>query len=124
MVEHIQPNLIFPQQDDVVIPIEIKFTERKGLIDRKFRDEVIDEIYDTIFTSLKVSSFGMAFKNNYEIISFNLIYEKNNEFIFSLIYEKLLLLRETEPKFNFRISGIPTSWLMLFSNIVKKIDIK
>lgn len=124
MVEHIQPNLIFPQQDDVVIPIEIKFTERKGLIDRKFRDEVIDEIYDTIFTSLKVSSFGMAFKNNYEIISFNLIYEKNNEFIFSLIYEKLLLLRETEPKFNFRISGIPTSWLMLFSNIVKKIDVK
>ena len=85
MVEHIQPNLIFPQQDDVVIPIEIKFTERKGLIDRKFRDEVIDEIYDTIFTSLKVSSFGMAFKNNYEIISFNLIYEKNNEFIFSFI---------------------------------------
>ena len=124
MVEHIQPNLMFPQQDDVVIPIEIKFTERKGLIDRKFRDEVIDEIYDTIFTSLKVSSFGMAFKNNYEIISFNLIYEKNNEFIFSLIYEKLLLLRETEPKFNFRISGIPTSWLMLFSNIVKKIDVK
>ena len=100
-----QPNLIFPKPNDEIIPIEISFTDKKGIKDKKFRDEVIDDIYDMLFKSLKMTSFGMAFKNNTEVISFNLIKGEEDNTVFTFIYEKLMLLKETEPNFRFKISG-------------------
>ena len=98
-------NLITPKQNDKILDVEISFTDKRGITDKEFRDEVIDEIYDIIFTELELTSLGIQFKDNREIITFKMIEEENDAFAFSMIYEQLLLLSDTEKNFKFELKG-------------------
>ena len=57
-------NLITPKQNDKILDVEISFTDKRGITDKEFRDEVIDEVYDIIFTELELTSLGIQFKVN------------------------------------------------------------
>ena len=113
-------NLITPKQNDKILDVEISFTDKRGITDKEFRDEVIDEVYDIIFTELELTSLGIQFKDNREIITFKMIEEENDAFAFSMIYEQLLLLSDTEKNFKFELKGIPLKWTKLIKKIFSK----
>ena len=114
--------LITPKQNDKILDVEISFTDKRGISDKEFRDEVIDEIYDIIFRELELTSLGIQFKDNREIITFKMIEEENDAYAFSMIYEQLLLLSDTEKKFKFELKGIPLEWTKLIKKIFSKYD--
>ena len=103
-------NLITPKQNDKILDVEISFTDKRGITDKEFRDEVIDEVYDIIFRELELTSLGIQFKENREIITFKMIEEENDAYAFSMIYEQLRLLSDTEKNFKFELKGIPLKW--------------
>ena len=113
-------NLITPKQNDKILDVEISFTDKRGITDKEFRDEVIDEVYDIIFTELELTSLGIQFKENREIITFKMIEEENDAFAFSMIYEQLLLLSDTEKNFKFELKGIPLKWTKLIKKMFGK----
>ena len=110
-----------PQKNDKTIDVEIIFTDKRGIKDKDFRDQVVDDIYDLIFRELELTSLGIHFEDGQEVISFKMIEEKNDPITFSFIYEQLCLLAETEPNFKWQIKGIPLKWLMLIQNTFKQI---
>lgn len=112
--------LITPKQNDKILDVEISFTDKRGISDKEFRDEVIDEVYDIIFTELELTSLGIKFKDNREIITFKMIEEENDAYAFSMIYEQLLLLSDTEKNFKFELKGIPLEWTKLIKKIFSK----
>ena len=113
-------NLITPKQNDKILDVEISFTDKRGISDKEFRDEVIDEVYDIIFRELELTSLGIQFKDNKEIITFKMIEEENDAFAFSMIYEQLLLLSDTEKNFKFELKGIPFEWTKLIKKMFNK----
>lgn len=113
-------NLITPKQNDKILDVEISFTDKRGISDKEFRDEVIDEVYDIIFRELELTALGIQFKDNREIITFKMIEEENDAYAFSMIYEQLLLLSDTEKNFKFSIKGIPLEWTKLIKKIFSK----
>ena len=113
-------NLITPKQNDKILDVEISFTDKRGISDKEFRDEVIDEVYDIIFRELELTSLGIQFKDNKEIITFKMIEEENDAFAFSMIYEQLLLLSDTEKNFKWGIKGIPFEWTKLIKKMFNK----
>ena len=113
-------NLITPKQNDKILDVEISFTDKRGITDKEFRDEVIDEVYDIIFTELELTALGIQFKDNREIITFKMIEEENDAFAFSMIYEQLLLLSDTEKNFKFELKGIPPKWTKLIKKMFSK----
>ena len=113
-------NLITPKQNDKILDVEISFTDKRGITDKEFRDEVIDEVYDIIFTELELTSLGIQFKDNREIITFKMIEEENDAYAFSMIYEQLLLLSDTEKNFKFELKGIPLKWPKLIKKMFSK----
>ena len=113
-------NLITPKQNDKILDVEISFTDKRGINDKEFRDEVIDEVYDIIFTELELTALGIRFKENKEIITFKMIEEENDAFAFSMIYEQLLLLSDTEKNFRWEIKGIPIEWTKLIKKMFSK----
>ena len=113
-------NLITPKQNDKILDVEISFTDKRGISDKEFRDEVIDEVYDIIFRELELTSLGIQFKDNREIITFKMIEEENDAFAFSMIYEQLLLLSDTEKNFRWEIKGIPFEWTKLIKKMFSK----
>ena len=113
-------NLITPQLNDKTLDVEISFTDKRGIKDKDFRDQVVDEIYDIIFRELELTSFGIKFNNNRETISFKMVEEKNDPLSFSMIYEQLCLLADTEPNFTFSIKGIPFEWTQLIKKMFDK----
>ena len=112
--------LITPKQNDKILDVEISFTDKRGIGDKEFRDEVIDEVYDIIFRELELTSLGIQFKENREIITFKMIEEENDAFAFSMIYEQLLLLSDTEKNFKFELKGIPLEWTKLIKKMFNK----
>lgn len=112
--------LITPKQNDKILDVEISFTDKRGISDKEFRDEVIDEVYDIIFRELELTSLGIQFKDNREIITFKMIEEENDAFAFSMIYEQLLLLSDTEKNFKFELKGIPFKWTKLIKKMFSK----
>ena len=112
--------LITPKQNDKILDVEISFTDKRGINDKEFRDEVIDEVYDIIFRELELTSLGIQFKDNREIITFKMIEEENDAYAFSMIYEQLLLLSDTEKNFKFELKGIPFEWTKLIKKIFSK----
>lgn len=112
--------LITPKQNDKILDVEISFTDKRGISDKEFRDEVIDEVYDIIFRELELTSLGIQFKDNREIITFKMIEEENDAYAFSMIYEQLLLLSDTEKNFKFELKGIPFEWTKLIKKIFSK----
>ena len=113
-------NLITPTQNDKILDVEISFTDKRGITDKEFRDEVIDEVYDIIFTELELTALGIQFKDNREIITFKMIEEENDAFAFSMIYEQLLLLSDTEKNFKFELKGIPLKWTKINKKMCSK----
>lgn len=113
-------NLITPKQNDKILDVEISFTDKRGISDKEFRDEVIDEVYDIIFRELELTSLGIQFKDNREIITFKMIEEENDAYAFSMIYEQLLLISDTEKNFKFELKGIPFEWTKLIKKIFSK----
>lgn len=104
-------NLITPKTNDKTLDVEISFTDKRGIIDKDFRDQVVDEIYDVIFRELELSSFGIQFKDNREIITFKMIEDENDPATFFFIYEQLKLLADTEPHFSFSIKGLTIDYI-------------
>ena len=113
-------NLITPKQNDKILDVEISFTDKRGISDKEFRDEVIDEVYDIIFRELELTSLGIQFKDNREIITFKMIEEENDAYAFSMIYEQLLLLSDREKNFKFELKGIPLEWTKLIKKVFSK----
>lgn len=113
-------NLIIPQTNDKTLDIEISFSDKRGIKDKDFRDQVIDNVYDLIFRELELTSFGIQFKDNNEIITFKMIEEENDPIIFSMIYEQLQLLSDTEPNFKWKIKGISFEWTQLIKKLFDK----
>ena len=113
-------NLITPQLNDKTLDVEISFTDKRGIKDKDFRDQVIDEVYNIIFSELTLTSLGIQFKDNREIISFKMVEEKNEPMAFSMIYEQLQLLSDTESNFKWEIKGIPFEWTQLIKKMFDK----
>ena len=110
-------NLITPTQNDKILDVEISFTDKRGITDKEFRDEVIDEIYDIIFRELELTSLGIQFKDNREIITFKFIEEKNNPAVFFFIYEQLKLLSDVEHNFKFSIKGLTLDYINKYKKL-------
>lgn len=112
-------NLIIPKTNDKTLDVEISFTDKRGINDKDFRDQVVDEIYDIIFRELELTSFGISFLNNREIITFKMVEEENDPATFFFIYEQLKLLSDTEPNFSFSIKGLTLDYIKKY----KKLDV-
>lgn len=110
-------NLITPTQNDKILDVEISFTDKRGISDKEFRDEVIDRIYDIIFRELELTTFGIKFKDNLEIITFKMVEEENDPTVFFFIYEQLKLLADTEPKFKFSIKGLTLDYINKYKKL-------
>lgn len=113
-------NLIIPKTNDKTLDVEISFTDKRGINDKDFRDQVIDEVYNIIFSELTLTSLGIQFQNNKEIITFKMVEEENDPMAFSMIYEQLQLLSDTEPNFKWEIKGIPFGWTQLIKKMFDK----
>lgn len=113
-------NLITPKVNDKTLDVEISFTDKRGINDKEFRDQVIDEIYNIIFSELTLTSLGIQFQNNKEIITFKMVEEENDPISFSMIHEQLQLLSDTEPNFRWEIKGIPFEWTQLIKKMFDK----
>lgn len=113
-------NLIIPKTNDKTLDVEISFTDKRGIKDKDFRDQVIDEVYNIIFSELTLTSLGIQFKNNKEIITFKMVEEENDPMTFSMIYEQLQLLSDTEKNFRWEIKGIPFEWTQLIKKMFDK----
>ena len=110
-------NLITPKQNDKILDVEISFTDKRGIKDKEFRDEVVDGIYDVIFRELELTGFGIKFKDNLEIITFKFIEEKNDPAVFFFIYEQLRLIAESETNFKFSIKGLTIDYIEKYKKL-------
>lgn len=110
-------NLITPKINDKILDIEISFSDRRGIKDKVFRDQVIDEVYNIIFSELTLSSLGIQFKDNREIISFKMMEEENDPATFFFIYEQLKLLSDVEPNFKFSIKGLTFNYIKKYKKL-------
>lgn len=106
-------------KEQQTIPVEISFTDNRGIVDKEFRKKVVDDIYDMIFKNLNLTSLGIQFKDNTETITFNLQKKDEDPITFAFIFEQLSLLKETEPKFDFNMN-VPNDWKNLLRDFFQK----
>ena len=110
-------NLITPKQNDKTLDVEISFTDKRGIKDKDFRDDVVDGIYDIIFRELELTAFGIKFKDNQEILTFKMVEDDNDPAVFFFIYEQLKLLAETEQNFTFSIKGLTLDYIKKYKKL-------
>ena len=110
-------NLITPTQNDKTLDVEISFTDKRGIKDKEFRDQVVDQIYDIIFRELELTTFGIKFKDNLEIITFKMVEDENDPAVFFFIYEQLRLLTESETNFKFSIKGLTIDYIKKYKKL-------
>ena len=110
-------NLIIPKQNDKTLDVEISFTDKRGISDKEFRDEVVDNIYDIIFRELELTAFGIKFKDNLEIITFKMVEDDNDPTVFFFIYEQLKLLSDVERNFKFSIKGLTLDYINKYKKL-------
>lgn len=77
--------------------IEIQIKNYYKAKDKDFLKEIVDSVYDAIFSYLEIRNFGMYKNNKTEVFSFYYIPSENTKLYLITITEQLHLLQETEP---------------------------